>query len=373
VLYHADPAKLGRLASEMGLPPGLDEPVTRWIGDRLLRGRPVPEIGVLMCADVDAAPLIVPARRAAAFMMAAACAIVIVAGVLVAILTRGFRSSLRELVVASDAVARGDFGHRVPVRSQDELGHLAGSMNRMAAEVQNLTRAREIEARLASVARVGAALAHDLKGMVMGLSLLAENLEQRYASPGSRERALETLRTLAARMKRMVLRLGTAPPPETVRPDRVDLNRLLRGAAETLGLCAESRLAIVEAFADPAPVVRGDEDGLARVAQNLLSNAGEAMPEGGTLTLGTAETVEGGIPMALFTVGDSGPGMDPRFVEERLFRPFETTKQSGLGLGLFSSREFIERHGGTIRVRTTPGGGTTFEVRLPAIRNTEDA
>ena len=98
-----------------------------------------------------------------------------------------------------------------------------------------------------------------------------------------------------------------------------------------------------------------------RVIENLIINAVEAMPEGGKLSITTSQ-VEG---HAIITVKDSGKGMTPEFIKERLFHAFATTKQKGIGLGLYSCRDIIEQHGGTIEVESRQDVGTEFRIVLP--------
>ncbi len=107
-----------------------------------------------------------------------------------------------------------------------------------------------------------------------------------------------------------------------------------------------------------------DEARMEEVAENLILNALEAMVQpGGTLTIEAGQT-ETGHPM--FAIGDSGPGMSKTFIENRLFRPFATTKKNGIGLGLYTCREIVRASGGTIEVHSVEGVGTTFRVVLPS-------
>jgi signal transduction histidine kinase len=113
----------------------------------------------------------------------------------------------------------------------------------------------------------------------------------------------------------------------------------------------------LHALADP---VRVEE-----VIENLVLNALEAMTDrGGTLTIEAGQT-ENGTPT--FSVSDTGSGMSRSFIDTRLFRPFSTTKKTGIGLGLYTCREVIKASGGTIEVDSVEGAGTTFRVVLPSI------
>jgi signal transduction histidine kinase len=100
------------------------------------------------------------------------------------------------------------------------------------------------------------------------------------------------------------------------------------------------------------------------VIENLVLNALEAMDQSGTLTIEAGETPNGA-PM--FSVSDTGRGMTRTFIETRLFRPFATTKKTGIGLGLYTCREVINASAGTIDVDSVEGAGTTFRVVLPSV------
>jgi len=102
------------------------------------------------------------------------------------------------------------------------------------------------------------------------------------------------------------------------------------------------------------------------VMENLVINAVEAMDKGGTLTIEAGYTPAGA---PTFSVADTGNGMSKTFIETRLYRPFSTTKKTGIGLGLYTCREVIQASAGTIDVDSVQGAGTTFRVVLPSIPN----
>jgi signal transduction histidine kinase len=102
-----------------------------------------------------------------------------------------------------------------------------------------------------------------------------------------------------------------------------------------------------------------------RVLVNLLTNAREALAGAGEIEL-TAEPGADGAPGLVFRVRDTGRGMSEEFIRTSLFRPFATTKPSGLGIGLSQCRSIVQAMGGAITVESRPGAGTTFSVHLPA-------
>jgi signal transduction histidine kinase len=111
------------------------------------------------------------------------------------------------------------------------------------------------------------------------------------------------------------------------------------------------------------PLVRCDQSQIEKVFQNLILNALEAMPEGGTLTITTEVAKESGF--VGFKVSDTGSGMSKDFIRNSLFKPFQTTKKKGLGIGLIQCKEIVEMHKGRISVESEEGKGTTFTLELP--------
>jgi signal transduction histidine kinase len=114
--------------------------------------------------------------------------------------------------------------------------------------------------------------------------------------------------------------------------------------------------------------VRFDRDQIERVVTNLLVNAQEASTNGAPVTVQTAQA--GG--MARLTVEDRGCGMTPEFVRRRLFRPFQTTKKAGTGIGLYHSKMIVDAHGGRIEVRSAPGAGTRISLLLPLLEPADE-
>jgi signal transduction histidine kinase len=154
-----------------------------------------------------------------------------------------------------------------------------------------------------------------------------------------------------------------------VRPEQCEVGGLVDDALAASGLAAGEREGLV-VHVDvrvPGPV-RVDRAHVLRVLTNLLTNAREALPGGrGEIALeARAEGSNGATGGALVVeVKDTGRGMSEEFMRQALFRPFSTTKPGGLGIGLAQVRSVVEAHGGTIEVRSRPGEGTTFIVRLP--------
>jgi signal transduction histidine kinase len=111
----------------------------------------------------------------------------------------------------------------------------------------------------------------------------------------------------------------------------------------------------------PLPAIVADGDQLQSVIINLLLNAREAVGKSGQIRVATSQS-DG---RAVLSVADNGCGMTPAFLKHSLFRPFQTTKKKGLGIGMFQSKMIVEAHRGSIQVESHPDKGTTFRVSLP--------
>jgi len=192
------------------------------------------------------------------------------------------------------------------------------------------------------------------------------NMERHFDNPQFRADALKGLTSAADKLKALVARLAkpvTSMSGEHKRPTKIDLIPIIQRVLATTAEPQRGKHSIVTrlpqslyALADPARIEE--------VIENLVLNALEAMVDkGGTLTIEAGQTAKGA-PM--FSVSDTGRGMSRQFIDTRLFRPFSTTKKTGIGLGLYTCREVIRASGGSIEVDSVEGAGTTFRVVLPS-------
>ena len=137
-----------------------------------------------------------------------------------------------------------------------------------------------------------------------------------------------------------------------------DLNQLVSEVIDRLD--GRPQVELTEEF-QPLPPIRVDSEQIRSVVANLVLNAREALGPSGRINLRT-EHLGGSV---VFSVSDNGCGMSSEFLKDSLFRPFQSTKKKGLGIGMFQSRMIVEAHGGSIRVESEMGKGSTFRVSLP--------
>jgi putative PEP-CTERM system histidine kinase len=204
--------------------------------------------------------------------------------------------------------------------------------------------------------RMSTFVVHDLKNLVAQLSLMNANAERHKDNPEFQADMLETVSYSVQKMKLLLQKLGRAARPE--HPVPLALEQVVRQAV-ALKAAFEPRPRLqVEAA---GLYVRADRERLERVVGHLIQNAIEATPRTGEVTIRLG--CEAG--RVAIEIVDTGEGMSEEFIRERLFKPFESTKSAGMGIGVFESREYINELGGSLVVTSTPSLGTTFKVLLP--------
>ncbi|MDD2272126.1 MAG: PEP-CTERM system histidine kinase PrsK [Desulfuromonadaceae bacterium] len=206
---------------------------------------------------------------------------------------------------------------------------------------------------LAAIGKVSTFVMHDLKNLVSTVSLLLENAQEHIAVPAFQSDLLMSLGNTIIKMRTIISRLKHLPEKNSLQLAPVDLLQMAREAAAMVG-GRKLEVTGTSVFADV------DREELQKVALNLMLNAVEA-------TEGNAPvTVEVGSEDApYFRVKDEGCGIAPAFLEHVMFTPFVSTKKTGLGIGLYQSKQIVEAHGGTIEVVSTLDQGSEFTVWLP--------
>jgi two-component system, NtrC family, sensor histidine kinase HydH len=227
---------------------------------------------------------------------------------------------------------------------------------------------RRIE-HLATLGRFSAQMAHDLKNPLAALKGAVQYLMAAHqASQGSieeREEFMQLLVEQIARMERIVdqyQRLGRVEP--ILRP--MELNGIIQSVLALHSIPGTANVEVRANLDEPLPECNLDEDLIAGALDNLVRNAMEAMPSGGTLTVRTGLSGGGEDAMVVVAVEDTGVGMDVR-VKERAFDDFFTTKTTGSGLGLAFVRRVAEAHGATVELVSALGRGTAVRMRLPVV------
>ena len=340
-------------------------------------------------ADADLAE---GSRRLVAYTLAAVLLISLLSGLFVWRVVYGPLATLKS---GTEHLASGALGYQIEVHSQDELGEVAASFNKMSQELreareeitvwahtlearveqktQELNRAHEHVLRtekMASVGKLAAIVAHEINNPLAGILTYAKLLKK-WTSKGDEARRQEILSSLdlieseSKRCGEIVKNLLTFARATPMNFEPADLNGIIQRCVRLVQ--HQLDLAGIQVQADLAgdlPLVRCDPAQMEQVLLALIMNAIDAMPRGGILTLRSRGLPDS--PQIQLQVQDDGVGIAPE-VLPNLFEPFFTTKERGhgVGLGLAISRSIVERHRGRIEASSAPGRGTTFTITLP--------
>jgi len=276
---------------------------------------------------------------------------------------------VERLAEAARDVASGHWGAQIDVRGRDEIGQLAGAFNEMT---QTLSAQRE---RLVQTERVAAwrelarRLAHELRNPLFPMQITVENLQKaRQLEPKQFQEVFNestaTLRAELANLNTIVSRFSDFSKMPAPQFAGVNVNEALRNAVRLFEPqfheVGKPTITPEYFLTEPLPEIDADPDLLHRAFQNLVLNALDAMPSGGTLTLRTLES-DGNVRIE---VADTGKGLTPEECS-RLFTPYYTTKQLGTGLGLAIVQSVVSDHHGTISVTSEEGQGAKFRIELP--------
>jgi len=219
----------------------------------------------------------------------------------------------------------------------------------------------------ADLAELAGGFIHEIKNRVGTLSLNLQLLAEDFENPESprERRALDRVTRLSGECQKLVdlasdfLRFARV---QELAAEPTALDAIIARLLDFLAPTARQKNVEIKWFPAPdLPPVKLDRDLFEQCLLNLMLNAEQAMPEGGTLTL-VAQRDDGSVRLDVI---DTGCGI-PADQVPKLFRPFHTTKTSGHGLGLATTRKIVAAHGGTIDVQSEPGRGTKFTIRLPA-------
>lgn len=279
------------------------------------------------------------------------------------IMARSITKPIRELTVATRAVAAGDLEQKVKIRSNDEIGELGKAFNKMNAEL-----ARSLDLRRQMTADV----AHELRTPISVILGYVDGIHDGVLDPTAE--TIDIIREETNRLDHLVDDLRTLSKadagelPLNIEP--VDPRKLLQEAASIHSHRArQSKIAITIDLGVDIPIVQVDYSRMMQVINNLVDNALRYTPENGEIHL-SIKHLDGKVEIR---VKDTGSGIDPADLDkvfERFYRsdPSRQRKDDGgSGLGLAIAKSLVERHGGDISVQSTKGEGTVFIIHLPVL------
>ena len=276
------------------------------------------------------------------------------------------RRVLRPLALVTEranAVAAGDLTPRAVVGARDEIGELAATFESMVEAIGKANRDRLQSERLAGVGRMAAHVTHEIRNPLSSIGLNLELLEEELglADVGAEPRQLvQAIRREVDHLSGLSEEYLSLARPKLPRLEAESLAELVREAATFVAPeFARAGVQLRLELEDGLPEVLIDEAQIKQALTNLVRNAREAMPKGGTLTIGLHAA---GLDVEL-SVADTGPGI-PAEIRQNIFDPFFTTKNRGTGLGLAITRQIVEAHQGQILCEPAEPSGTCFRVRL---------
>ena len=274
-----------------------------------------------------------------------------------------------QLAGAAQDVAAGNWETRVEIHGSDEVAQLAESFNRMTAELLAQKERLVQTERVAAWRELARRLAHELKNPLFPLQLTVENLMRaRSQSPAQFDEVFrESASTLLAEISNLKKIIGrfsefSKMPQPQLQAVMVNetLEQIVKLYQAQLHAPGRTPIECQLELAENLGTIAADPDLLHRALSNLVLNAMDAMPNGGTLTLRTRRD-DGKV---IIEVADTGTGLTSEECE-RIFTPYYTSKQHGTGLGLAIVQSVVSDHHGRISVRSEPGRGTTFVIELP--------
>jgi signal transduction histidine kinase len=319
----------------------VDAPGTAAEGDHIYRARLGPDHELIM---VYKGEVVSAEKRAAVLPLAGVGALGLALVLGLVLLTAGaLARPLERLAAQATAQPKGDIAR---VGGGAELDRLVEAMNRMIAEIRRAER-------LGVMGQMAAGVAHEIRNPLSSMKMTVQMLRE-----GAKDREpLDLILREIERLELIAAELTGASQPlrkEAVKLDSVvdDVLELMRRRLEHLGVRVEKSYA-------PVPEVQVDVARFKRCVMNLVLNGAQAMPSGGPLRVAVAPR-DGRIRLA---VTDAGSGVPPE-IGAKVFEPFVTSKQDGVGLGLVLTKRIVEDHGGAIGYDSSPGG-TTFWIELP--------
>lgn len=346
-----DPSSAARVDSSAGMLYGaalLPDDLPRW---RIVVAQPL-------------ADALAPVQRTARLLGMALAGTLLAALAIALFAARRTTRPLAELTAAAEMVGRGS-GLEPPVRlrSRDEIGTLTAAFNRMSVDLRRAERELVEAAKFAFVGELAAGVAHEVRTPLGVLRSSAQLLERSLEAKD--DDARELLHLLCAevdRIERIVSELLELGRPRELRREPTSLGPIVfRAAAFVEAQAREKAVFVRRRPSESDPEVLCDPDLVYQVALNLLVNAVQILPAGGSVEIGLASPHDGS---AGFEVRDDGPGMTEE-IRARIFEPFFTRRDGGAGLGLTFVQRVVHEHRGGISVESALGRGTVFTIELP--------
>jgi signal transduction histidine kinase len=274
---------------------------------------------------------------------------------------RSFINPILALTRGTRALAAGRLEERVAIGSADELGQLGAAFNNMADRLVELQEDVRKKERQAMFGRIAIGLVHDLSHPIQNIGNSCKLIVKMFEDHEYRESFKRTVERELAQVKRVLDDLRNVARPLPLEKFPLDVNKAIAELVESMQTTAETAGLTLDTDLVFGPLyIEGDLFALNRVYRNLITNAFQATPPRGRVTVRTLRQND----QAIIEIADTGTGIPPERLET-IFDDFVTTKRRGLGLGLAISKKVVEQLDGTISVTSEVGVGSTFSLRFP--------
>ena len=283
------------------------------------------------------------------------------------VLARRIVEPVKQLDRAAAEVARQNYAIEVEVKSEDEMGRLARTFNNMCASIRQAREDLIRQERISTIGRLSSSIVHDLRNPLAAIYGGAEMLVDADLPPSHVQRLARNIYRASRRIQELLQDLLDVSRGSRGAPEMCRLREVASAACDSLAAIAQSQAVEITLSIAPDIELPVERSRIERAFINLLANALEAMPDGGSIQI-SAELAGDSV---VVHVSDNGPGVAPE-IRSQLFQPFVTAgKRNGLGLGLALSRQTVIEHGGDMWVDSQPGRGARFSFRLPGARATQ--
>jgi signal transduction histidine kinase len=377
IIDSSDPEKIGKKRELKKLEKGIHA-VKRPVGGAVLSQKPYEVVVPVIVGDEQLGYVqinmlldnIRDIQRANFIQRLFATGMVFTVGIaLIIFLARRYTTPIKNLVEDFKRVSAGDLSVTIPVDSSDEIGEMAVGFNNM---VEKLREREALEKRLyeaehlSRVGQLASGIAHEIRNPLNYISLAIDHLKtEMLPCCGDKcielEELTEKIKEEVRRANYMVVNFMNYGRPLKLRRTEVVYRELLAKVLPVLqDRLTEQHIVVDQQIPADLPPLWIDGELFRNCILNFVTNASQSMPDGGTITLGALP--EAG--QVKLTFGDQGSGISPDDIG-KIFQPYFTTKDVGIGLGLAITERIIKEHGGGIEVESKVGSGTTFTVSLP--------
>ncbi len=270
------------------------------------------------------------------------------------------------LIQGTKEIAQGIFDKRVSIDTNDEFSELGRSFNYMAGRLIELQEDIRKKEREAAIGKIASGIVHDLRHPLKNIENNSRLIQKEYADDGYRQAFKNIMEREFVNINRFfgeLLDLGSPKPLQFV---PINPDSLINSVIDSISLEAKNNtVEIIKKFSAEEIKISADRFALERVFKNIIINAVQAMPHGGTLTISTKPLSSEGKLLEI-SFKDTGIGIPPDMLKT-VFDDYKSTKRKGLGLGLAISKKIIAQHKGTIEVESEQGKGAAFVIKLPIV------